>query len=127
MKQTFSDHTKIITFILFKDPISDLAKQTCRSFGSNWSITRETPGSIVCSLVPWNENCYNCTKWRLVVWKDGADEYPNRYTDNTTIAGSYYCGYYPECEPDHHIFGGFWMNNLRFNITNNVSMVNFLG
>ena len=86
-----------------------LARIACSSYGSAWSVTKVTPGSIVCSIKPWAANCHNCDLWRLLVWADGNDEHPDRDTDPTTKAGHYYCGYYPACEPDYHPYGGKWI------------------
>ena len=90
----------------------DGAEEACRRFGSDWNVTRETEGSLVCSTVSWSKNCNTCDSWRLLVWEDGAcdiskhDPY-SKCRNNATLAGTYYCGYDP-CIGGNLTYGGIW-------------------
>ena len=88
------------------------AKAACSSIGSNWKVTRTTEGSLVCSTVPWSENCNDCDSWRLLVWRDGACEISAHDTYSkcksaATKAGHFYCGYKP-CKGGDLTHGGIW-------------------
>ena len=100
--------------VILSTTLLALAKEACRNLGDDWKVTQINSGAIVCSKVQWLENCFDCDKWRLLVWVDGADEYSTKIVDNTTLAGNYYCGFYPNCQPETHPYGGRWLGISLF-------------
>ena len=91
------------------------AKKACNEFGNGWSVKVVRDGSLVCTLnsVWWNENCNTCDNWRLVVWKDGAHEWPAGHSGYygiqiSTMAGRYYGGHQPCKEKDNFPLCGEW-------------------
>ena len=86
------------------------AKYQCNSFGEEWSVAKETSGSIVCSKnrLSWRSNCHrDCDTWRLLVFKSGSDEHG--VGSFNTKEGYFYGGHDP-CSSDspHYNCGGGW-------------------
>ena len=55
--------------------LKDLASKACKQFGAKWAVNKEVDGAIICTKDGLNwTNIYNdCTKWRMLVWKDASD------------------------------------------------------
>ena len=85
----------------------------CKSYGNGWNVTRITGFSIVCSKVPYINNCQKCDVWRLLVWEDGGCEKldKSRCYTKITKSGKYYCGYKPCQKYGVLQYGGDWGNS----------------
>ena len=95
------------------------ASAACTAFGSAWDVNKETPGAVVCTKygMSWWYNCNGCEKWRLVAWKDGADEFDGT-RGYSTKAGKYYGGHLLTCGrgSDNLPLCGVWNAGTNVNI-----------
>ena len=90
------------------------ARDACKGFGSSWQFGRETSASLICFQAPSQvqSNCDECSSYRILVWKDGANERgPN---SKSTVAGQYYGGQSP-CGSGNLPYCGVWnVNGILF-------------
>ena len=76
---------------------NQFAKISCRKFGTGWDIAHVADGALVCTKSGTNLSsvCSDCRSWRLLVWKDGADDMGIDEIRSNTIAGNFYGGLSP--------------------------------
>ena len=92
---------------------SQAAIKACLNFGDGWKVSKTTKDTLICTKPPatWENNCYTCKTCRMLVWKDGGNEYSctlEPWCSVSTVAGSYYGGHQP-CElGDNHPYCGMW-------------------
>ena len=89
------------------------ANITCQNFGSDWSVDRIQSKALVCTKdgIDWQENCDDCTTWRMIVWQDGGcenDIYCKR-DSIATVAGKYYGGHSPCKSGNNYQECGVWV------------------
>ncbi len=90
------------------------AEQACTEFGNGWSVEKVIEGALICTKdsLHWGQSCTDCEKWRLLVWEDGADEFPNdqgvTHDPYSTNIGKYYGGH-PTCQNENDLpLCGVW-------------------
>ena len=84
------------------------AKDACKRFGPDWSFGRVTNVSLSCVKHPHSleNNCDGCMTYRILVWKDGADDRgPGNFS---TFAGKFYGGHSPCTYEDNMPICGDW-------------------
>ena len=95
------------------------AREACKNFGARWAVVKVTDGALVCTLngLSWSSNCNKCSAdWRMIVWRDGANEYPKDNSNYknlklSTKAGKYYGGHDPCIHGNNYPICGDWANN----------------
>jgi hypothetical protein len=72
-------------------------------------------GSLICTKVgtSWGDFCNDCTTWRMLIWKDGTDEYGINESTISTKAFNYYGGHKP-CGgyPPNYPLCGEWKSGI---------------
>ena len=85
----------------------------CQNFGDDWSVSKVTRRSLVCTINGrgWTNNCDTCSQWRLVVWEDGGFEYDSygKFSSMSTVAGKYYAAHDPCDMDDNYPLCGSWI------------------
>jgi len=84
----------------------------CQNFGSGWSVDKILSKALVCtkSGTSWNDNCNDCTTWRMIVWQDGGCENDSKCQQYSvsTVAGKYYGAHSPCVWGDNYQECGVW-------------------
>ena len=94
------------------------ARVACIQFGTGWNVAKVSVGALVCTKDghPAGLSCFDCQKWRLLVWDDGEDDKSKGDSGDqqglSTKAGSYYGGHTPCTVGDNFPLCGQWADNF---------------